>query len=76
MQIIINEIMADDGPVPMDLGNVGAHDAEMTESYSDTSNDMSYDVVCAIAWKRVQSRQGNRRGRTERIRGVASSKRS
>ena len=26
---IINEMVADDGPVPMDLGNVGTHDAKM-----------------------------------------------
>ena len=39
----------DDGAVPVDLGNVGAHDAKMTQSDSHTSNDMSYDDVCAIA---------------------------
>ena len=37
-------MMADDGPVQMDLGNVGTHDAKMTQSNSDTRNDMSYDV--------------------------------
>ena len=47
---IINEMMADDGPVPMDLGNVGAHDARTTQSDQDTNNDMSYDDVRAIAW--------------------------
>ena len=26
LEIITNEMMADDGPVPMDLGNVGRHD--------------------------------------------------
>ena len=45
----------DDGqrrtPVPMDLGNVGTHDAKMAQSDSDMSNDTSYDDVCAIAWK-------------------------
>ena len=40
LEIIINEMMADDGPAPMDLGNVGTHDAKMTQSDSDTSNDM------------------------------------
>ena len=29
LEIIINEMVADDGPVPMDLGNVGTHDAKM-----------------------------------------------
>ena len=49
-EIIINEMTADDGPVHMDLGNVGTNDAKMTQSDSDTSNDMSYENVCAIAW--------------------------
>ena len=42
----------------MDLGNVGAHDARMTQSDSDTSNDMSYDDVCAIAWKGYRAGNG------------------
>ena len=42
--------MADDGPVPMDLGNVGTQDARTTQCVQDASNDMSYDEVCAIAW--------------------------
>ena len=46
LEIMINVTMADDGPVPMDLGNVGTHDAKTTPSDSDTSNDMSYDDVC------------------------------
>ena len=51
LKIIINEMMADDGPVPMDLGNVGADDVRTTQSDQDARNDMSYDVVCAIAWQ-------------------------
>ena len=51
LESIINEMMADDGTVPLDMGNVGTHDAKMTESDSDTSNDMSYEDVCVIAWK-------------------------
>ena len=51
LEIIINEMMADDGPVPTDVGNVGMHDAKTTQSDSDTSNDVSYDDVCAIAGK-------------------------
>ena len=39
LEIIVNEMMADDGPVPMDLGNVGTHDTKMTQNDSDTSND-------------------------------------
>ena len=52
---IINEMMADDGPGPLDLGNVGTHDARTTQSDQDTSNDTSHDDVCAIGWKGVQS---------------------
>ena len=48
LEIIINEMMAD---VPMGLGNVGTHDARTTQSDQDSSNDMSYEDVCAIAWK-------------------------
>ena len=31
LEIIVNEMMADDGPVPMDLENVGTHDTKMTQ---------------------------------------------
>ena len=51
LEININEMMADDGRVPMDLGSVGTHDARRTQSDQDVSNDMSYDAVCAMAWK-------------------------
>ena len=47
LEIIINEMMADDGPVP-DLGNVGTRDAKTTQSDQDTSNDMPYEDVCAV----------------------------
>ena len=58
LEIIINEMMADDGPAPMDLGNVGTHDARTTQSDQDASNDMSYDDVCAIAWKGYKAGKG------------------
>ena len=58
LEIIVNEMMADDGPVPMDLGNVGVHDTKTTQSDSDTSNDMSYEDVCAIAWKGHKAGKG------------------
>ena len=61
LEIIINEMMADDGPVPMDLGNVGTHDARKTQSDQGASNDMSYDDVCAIAWKGYKA--GKRAGK-------------
>ena len=59
-EIIINEMMADDGPVPLDLGNVGMHDARMMQSDQDMNSDVSFDDMCAIAWKRKQSRQRSR----------------
>ena len=55
LEIISNEMMADDGPVPMDFGNVGTLDAT---SDSDTSNDVSYEDVCAIAWKGYKAGKG------------------
>ena len=58
LQIIVNEMIGDDGPVPMDLGNVGTHDTKMTQNDSDTSNDMSYEDVCAIAWKGYRAGKG------------------
>ena len=57
-EVIVNEMLADDGPVPMDLRNVGAYDSKMTHSAPDTSNDMSYEDVCAIAWKRYKAGKG------------------
>ena len=64
-------MMAADGPVPLDRGNAGTHDAKTTQSDSDTSTDMSYDDVCAVAW-----RQESRQEKTKRIRDVAPWKRS
>ena len=53
---IINETMADDGPVPMDLGNVGGYDARMMQSSHDMNNEISFDDMCAICLERIQSR--------------------
>ena len=50
--------MADDGPVPMDLGNIGTHDTEMTQNDFDPGNDMSHEDVCAIAWKGHKANKG------------------
>ena len=58
LEIIVNEMMADDGPVPMELGNVGTHDTKTTQNDSDTSNDMSYEDMCAIAWKGYKAGKG------------------
>ena len=35
LEIIVNETMADDGPTPVNLGNVEAYDAKTTQSDSD-----------------------------------------
>ena len=58
LEIIVNEMMADDGPVSMDLVNVGTHDTKMTQNDSDMSNDMSYEDVCASAWKGPKAGKG------------------
>ena len=58
LEIIVNGMMADDGPVLMDLGNVGVHDTKTTQSDSDTSNDTSYEDVCAIVWKGCKAGKG------------------
>ena len=42
----------------MDLGNVGTHDTKTTQSDQDTSNDMSHDDVCAIAWEGYKAGKG------------------
>ena len=76
VEIIANEMMADDGPVPMDLGSVGVHDTKTTQSDSDTSSDMSYEDVCAIAWKGNKAGKGagtkgpNRSGTWHRGKGA------
>ena len=64
--------MADDGPVPIDLGNIGTHDARKTQSDQDANNDMSYDDVCAIASKGYKAGKRNRQERTKRSRNVGS----
>ena len=72
LEIIVNEMMPDDGPTPMDLENVGTHDAKTTQSDSDTGNDMSYEDVCAIAWKGYKAGKGAGKEGTERIGNMAS----
>ena len=70
LEIIFNETMADHGPVPSDLGNVGTHDVKVTQSDSDTSNDMSYDDVCAIACKGTGKKGPNGPGVWHRGKGA------
>ena len=72
LEIIVNEMMSDDGPTPKDLDHVGACDAKTTQSDPDTSNDMSYEDVCAIAWEGVQGQQRSRqkRGQMDREHGI------
>ena len=67
LEIIINEMMVYDGPVPMDLGSVGVHDAGMMQSGQDMSNDMSYDDRCAIDWEQERKDQTDQeRGNVEK----------
>ena len=55
LEIIINEMMADDRQAPMDLGTVGTHDARKMQSDQDASNDMSCDdLMCD---RRVKDRK-------------------
>ena len=42
----------------MDLGSVSGYDTKTTQGDSDTSNDMSYEDVCATAWKGYKARKG------------------
>ena len=66
LEIINNAMMVDDGPVRMDLGNVGTHDTKMTQCDSDTSNDMSYDdFVQSLGKGTKQAREKARKNRTE-----------
>ena len=71
LDFIVNEMMADDGPMTMDLGSVGAYDAKTTLSDLDTSNDMSYKDVCAIAWKGYKAgKEAGKREQTDREHGI------
>ena len=72
LEIIINEMMADAGPVPMVLGNVGTHDAKMTQSDSDTSNDMRHTKTCvrSLGKSTKPAREQARRDRTGRECGI------
>ena len=54
--------MADDGPVPMDVVNVGTHDARTTQSDQDASHDLS----CVRSHEKEQARKGQ----TEQERGI------
>ena len=77
LEIIVNEMMDDARPIPMDLGSVGAYDAKTTQSGSDTSNDMSHEDVCAITWKRYKaSKEACKKKKTTRIGNMVSCKRS
>ena len=76
MEIIINDMMADDGPLPMDLGNVGTHDAKTTQSDHDVSNDMSYDDVCVRSRGKDTMLAKEQARKTNRSRNVVPRKRS
>ena len=70
------KFVADDGPVPMDLGNVSGHDTKSTQGYSDMSNDVSYEDVCAIAWKENKASKGAGKKGPNGFKAMASWRRS
>ena len=65
MEITVNEMIADDGPEPMDLGNVGTRDAEW---FGHEQRHVIRRRLCDRL-ERVQSRQGSR-NRTDQGRGI------
>ena len=72
LEISTNDMMADDGPVPMDLGNVDTHDAKNdTESSGHEQRHVVRRCVCDRV-ERIQSWHRTRQERTKRIRHVAS----
>ena len=72
LEIIVNEMMANNEPVPMDLENLGAPDAKMTpEGFGHEQRHVIRRRMCDRL-DSVPSWQGNRQERTERIRNVAS----
>ena len=58
LEVVINEMMTDEGRVAMDLGDTGADDAKMTQFDQETDNNMLHDDMCAIAWKRYKAGKG------------------
>ena len=63
LEIIINEMIADDGPLPMDLVKCRyARCARRRRVTSDASNNMSYDDVCAISrnWYKTSKGAGTK----------------
>ena len=73
---IINATMADDGPRPTDLGSFGTQGARTTKSDQDASNEMPYDDVRAVAWRRYKADKRSSQERSTRSRDVAPWKRS
>ena len=59
LEVVINEMMTNEGRVAMDLGDTGAHDAKMTQCDQETDNKMLHDDMCAIAWKRYKVGKGS-----------------
>ena len=58
---VVREMMADDGPTPVNLGNVGAYDAKTTQSGLGHEQRHVIRDVCAIAWKRYKAGKGRMR---------------
>ena len=70
LEIIVNEMMADDGPVPMDLENIRTHDMKITHRRHVIRRRVRHCL------ERMQSRQGSRQEGTEWIGNLASWERS
>ena len=71
LEIIINEMMADDGPEPKDLGNLGAHDVKTTQVIR-TRATTCHTTMCARFFGRGTKRASEqaRKDRTDQWRGI------
>ena len=70
LDIIINGMMADDGPTPMDLGNVSGYDTKTTHSTRTRTRTCHTKDVCAIAWKGTRPAREASRDRMGQDHGV------
>ena len=67
----MHEMMSDEGPVPMDLENVGTHGTKMTQNDSETTNDISYEDVAPMPGKDTRpAREQARRDRMDQEHGI------
>ena len=74
LEMIINEMMADDGPTPTDLGNVCAYDAKTMQCWTWT-RATTCTKTCVPSRGREASKGAGKKG-TEGIGNMASWKRN